>query len=79
MYENDHWGTIHVELKGDRLATAIGDLPVPLKSTGSDRMQLGIDPRMWRDARFEVKEGRVAAVVVLWNDHGEARFTRKKR
>ncbi len=76
-YESEHWGTFRVAHRDGRLTAAMGDLPLPLKSTGPDRFQIGIDPRTWRDARFEVAGGRVTAVVVLWNDHGEARFTRK--
>jgi hypothetical protein len=77
VYASEHWGTFRVAHRDGRLTAARGNLPNLLKSTGSDRFQIGLDARTWRDAQFEVAGGRVTAVVIHWNDHGKARFTRK--
>jgi len=76
-FENEHWGTIRVEAKQGRLEAMMGDLPVPLKSVEADRFQVGIDSRTWRDARFEMNDGKVTAVVIKWNDYGDAVFQLK--
>jgi CubicO group peptidase (beta-lactamase class C family) len=77
VYESEHWGTFRVAHQDGKLTAKMGDLPIPLKSTGTDRFQIDVGSQTWRDARFEVADGKVTAVVVIWNDHGEARFTRK--
>jgi CubicO group peptidase (beta-lactamase class C family) len=76
-FQNEHWGTLTIKATDGKLEAAHGDLPIPLKSTGTDTFQFAIDPRTWRNGRFEVKNGKLQAVVLVWNDAGEARFTRK--
>jgi CubicO group peptidase (beta-lactamase class C family) len=77
-YKNEHWGTLRIENKDGNLAVAIGDLPVPVKSTATNTFQLST-VWGWQDSRFVLEEKRVAAVVVRWEGDGDIRFARKPK
>jgi hypothetical protein len=76
-YENENWGTVRVGFKDGKLTAGIGDLIIEWKSTEADRLQVrGPGLERWREARFEVKDGRVLALVIPWDGKNEVRHTR---
>jgi CubicO group peptidase (beta-lactamase class C family) len=77
-YASEHWGTLRIAVKDGKLTASFGDLPVPLRTAGTDRFEIEVQPRTWRKARFEVNGGLARSVVVSWNDHGDARFDRRR-
>ncbi len=76
VYESEHWGTLRIEHKEGRLVAAIGDLPVELKSTGIDRLQVRAGPIPWSEARFEQEGEHVQGVLVELQGFGTLRFVR---
>jgi CubicO group peptidase (beta-lactamase class C family) len=78
VYENDDWGTIRIEARGERLAGTLGGMRLDLKAGGTDRFRFTSagngDPR---NGSFVVEDGAVRAVVLHWKDAGDARFVRR--
>jgi CubicO group peptidase (beta-lactamase class C family) len=76
-YSHADYGSLEIEMVDGRLACTWGALSPALYSSGTDTVVFSATPQERNEARFEVGEGGVSAMVVKMDDDLEVRFARQ--
>ncbi len=75
-YSHTDWGTIHVRYDGGEIVGTQGALVLSFESTGKDAFMMSYGTGEPDQGRFDIKDGRVSAIVLQLYDQ-PYRFVRK--